>query len=123
MRLCVDVDVPLAGGKFLRLFGGERRSSLHRRLDWTPLGAEPDHRRAVPQLSGSLPRRGARTYHAQLADIRAYPTPRAMGSSDKLSVECDFGFEDLGDRAVLLGVFGHLGEFGFFEIRHVRAQS
>jgi hypothetical protein len=47
MRLRVDVDVPLAGGKLLRLLGGERRFSLYRRLDRTALGTEPDHRRTV----------------------------------------------------------------------------
>src|SRR5258708_6826853 len=46
-----------------------------------------------------------------------------MGSSDKLGVEYDFGVEDLGDWAVLFRVFGNLGEFGLFEVRHVCTQS
>ena len=38
MILRVHVDVPLAGGKLLRLLRGQRGFSLDRRLDWTALG-------------------------------------------------------------------------------------
>ena len=46
-----------------------------------------------------------------------------MHSSGQLGVQCDLGIEDLGDRAVLLGVAGHPGECGFVQVRHDGAQS
>jgi hypothetical protein len=45
------------------------------------------------------------------------------GRLDELGVERDLGVQNLGDRAVLLGVFSHFGEFGFVEVRDFRAQS
>src|SRR5277367_1313135 len=45
-----------------------------------------------------------------------------MGASDQLGVQCDRGVEDLGDRAVLLGVAGHSSKPGFVQVRHLAAQ-
>jgi hypothetical protein len=49
------------------------------------------------------------------------PTKRRMqlrcaaliDNSEQLGVQCDLGIEDLGNRAVLLGVAGHPSECGF----------
>src|SRR5208283_4195858 len=47
IRLRVHVDVPLAGVKLLRLFGGERGFALDRALDGLALLCQPNDRRAV----------------------------------------------------------------------------
>src|SRR6266481_8325506 len=44
------------------------------------------------------------------------------GPSDQLGVQSDRGFEDLGDRAVLLGIAGHSSKRSFVHVRHLGAQ-
>jgi hypothetical protein len=46
-----------------------------------------------------------------------------MDTSERLGVQCDLGVEDVGNRAVLLGVAGHPSEGGFVKVRHLAAQS
>jgi hypothetical protein len=47
----------------------------------------------------------------------------ANAGSEQLGVQCDLGVEDLGNRAVLLGVAGHPSDGGFVQVRHLGAQS
>jgi hypothetical protein len=46
----------------------------------------------------------------------------STNGSDQLGVQRYLGLQNCGDRAVLLGVLGHLEEFGFIEVRRFRAQ-
>src|SRR5438093_315744 len=41
---------------------------------------------------------------------------------DQLGIQCDCGVEDLGDRAVLLGLSRHFRELGFVKVRHLGTQ-
>jgi hypothetical protein len=43
-------------------------------------------------------------------------------SSHQLGIQGYFGIEDLGHRAILLGLARHAGEGGFVQIRHLGAQ-
>jgi hypothetical protein len=47
----------------------------------------------------------------------------AIKALEQLGVQRDLGVEDLGDRAVFLGVFRHLREFAVVKVRHLGAQG
>jgi hypothetical protein len=47
---------------------------------------------------------------------------RPTDASDQLSVQCDRRVEDLGDRAVLLGIASHPSERNLVEVRHLGAE-
>src|ERR1700730_11201271 len=55
-----------------------------------------------------------------------WTAPRGVSSTeslDQLGVQRDLGVQNLGDRAVLLGVSRHFDEFGFVHVRHLGTQS
>ncbi len=74
-----------------------------------------DQQRDLPTLKTI----GEATCGGLLQAFGALPTD----SSDQLGVQCYLGIENLGDRAVFLGVSRHCKEFGFVEIRRFGAQS
>src|SRR5215470_13324499 len=90
--------------------------------------------RAGPRSSASSPGslRAAMTPNAQAGASRAKAgsttiSPRTCEWSNgdrsrQLGIQRDFGVEELGDRAVLLGFPGHSGERGFVQVRHGGAQ-
>src|SRR5271166_4816061 len=68
----------------------------------------------------------AASFPRQESSIRIHPIRESPSRFSpfgyRSSVQCDCGVENLGDRAVLLGIAGHPSERGLIEVRHLGAQ-